>query len=64
MFNSLIRKFYADEYTRRWDDSFYAAGFFIAVSGIFAYITAILEDNDEEFQQERQRENVEMSNNS
>lgn len=41
-------QFNADEYTLRWDDAFYAAGFFIAVSGILAWVTGYLEDRDEE----------------
>lgn len=31
-----------------WDPAFYAGGFFIAVSGIFVFITGVLEDRDEE----------------
>ncbi|GAB0100261.1 monocarboxylate transporter 9 [Sergentomyia squamirostris] len=36
------------DWTLRWDDSFYAAGFFIAVSGALAYVTGILVDREEE----------------
>uniref|UniRef100_A0A7G3AQK6 Putative monocarboxylate transporter 9-like protein n=1 Tax=Lutzomyia longipalpis TaxID=7200 RepID=A0A7G3AQK6_LUTLO len=36
------------DWTLRWDDSFYAAGFFIAVSGALAYVTGILVDREDE----------------
>ncbi|XP_059620166.1 uncharacterized protein LOC132264105 [Phlebotomus argentipes] len=36
------------DWTLRWDDSFYAAGFFIAVSGALAYVTGILVDQEDE----------------
>uniref|UniRef100_A0A1L8DEN9 Putative monocarboxylate transporter n=1 Tax=Nyssomyia neivai TaxID=330878 RepID=A0A1L8DEN9_9DIPT len=36
------------DWTSRWDDSFYAAGFFIAVSGALAYVTGILVDRDDD----------------
>lgn len=32
--------------TLRWDDTFYAAGFFIALSGVLAYVIDILENRD------------------
>lgn len=33
--------------TLRWDDSFYASGFFISLSGVLAYLVAVLEDREE-----------------
>lgn len=42
---------FSDEYTLRWDDSFYAAGVFIAISGVLAWVTGYLEDLDEQKEQ-------------
>lgn len=33
--------------TQRWDDAFYAAGFFIAMSGLLAWLTGTLAERDE-----------------
>lgn len=41
-----------DDYTERWDDAFYAAGFFIAFSGVLAWITGVLVERDEEEEEE------------
>lgn len=41
----------SDDYTNRWDDAFYAAGFFIAISGVLAWITGVMvarDDNSDE----------------
>ena len=45
----------SDEYTLRWDDSFYAAGFFIALSGVLAWVISILEDRDKKRERESQQ---------
>lgn len=42
------------DFTKRWDDAFYAAGFFIAISGILAWVTGILVDRDEEDETEEE----------
>uniref|UniRef100_A0A1B0D5F5 Major facilitator superfamily (MFS) profile domain-containing protein n=1 Tax=Phlebotomus papatasi TaxID=29031 RepID=A0A1B0D5F5_PHLPP len=49
----LVRLVDLDEFTCAyglvlWDDSFYAAGFFIAVSGALAYVTGILVDREDD----------------
>lgn len=38
----------ADDYTHQWDESFYTAGIFILVSGILAWVTGCLVDNEED----------------
>lgn len=37
-----------DDITTRWDESFYAAGVFIFLSGILAWITGFILDNEED----------------
>lgn len=38
----------SDEYTNRWDDAFYAAGFFIAIAGVLAWITGVMVARDDD----------------
>lgn len=42
-----INFFLTDEYTLRWDDSFYAGGVCIALAGVLAWVTGHLQDLDE-----------------
>lgn len=44
---------FTDDYTQRWDDAFYAAGFFIALSGVFVWLTGELAKRDEQSEQEK-----------
>lgn len=39
--------FPSDDSTNRWDDAFYAAGFFIVISGVLAWVTGKLVERDE-----------------
>lgn len=39
--------FIADEYTDRWDDAFYAAGVFIVISGVLAWIAGVMVARDD-----------------
>lgn len=42
--------------TQRWDDAFYAAGFFIAVSGVLAWVTGKLVERDEAEEDDEEEE--------
>lgn len=49
--------------TQQWNESFYAAGFFILISGILVYITGILQSRDRN--NEKNKENdAELSSTS
>ncbi|XP_037035817.1 monocarboxylate transporter 14 [Bradysia coprophila] len=45
-----------------WDYAFYAGGFFISLSGVFVFITGILEDRDEESDDSIDDENFSSDN--
>lgn len=44
---------FSDDYTERWDDAFYAAGFFIALAGVLAWLTGELAKRDAKTEQEK-----------
>lgn len=48
--------FASDDSTNRWDDAFYAAGFFIVISGVLAWITGNLIERDEADEEESETE--------
>lgn len=56
--------FSPDDYTLRWDDAFYAAGVFIAISGVLAWITDLLEGIDDDDEPTKDSCSIQTSNNN